>query len=89
MFLSCVNCQVVFIQFEPIFSTAVTEFDRQYLVNVAPNIYLTQVVIDELVNSADSGTQAQSGCGASVVHITSQSSTLPIEDHIVYRCCAD
>ena len=71
------------IQFEPIFSTAVTEFDRQYHVNVAPNIYLTQVVIDEFVNS---GTRAQTGCGASVVHITSQSSTLPIEDHIVYRC---
>ena len=62
-------------KFEPIAQTSLGEFDRQYGANVKPNIYLTQVVAKALL---------ERGLPGAVVHISSQSSTLPLAEHLVY-----
>lgn len=69
-----VNCAGV-AKFEAIFDTTPSEFSRQYDVNVKPVIFLTQIVTKEL---------ARLGLGGAVVHISSQSATLPVLDHVVY-----
>ena len=55
--------------------TSVGQFDRQYAVNVKPAVFLTQIVANDLVAR---------GLGGSVVIVSSQSSTLALEDHLVY-----
>ncbi|KAH8048333.1 L-xylulose reductase [Aureococcus anophagefferens] len=62
-------------KFEPVLDTSPAEFDRQYGVNVKPAIFVTQIVAGDLVAKGLSG---------SVVHVSSQSSTLALEDHLVY-----
>jgi len=69
-----VNCAGV-LKFEPIFSTSPSEFDRQYAVNVKAPMFLTQVIAQRC---------NELGLPGSVVHISSQSSTLPLKDHLVY-----
>lgn len=75
-FVGLVNCAGI-AKFETVFETTVSEFDRQYGVNVKPCIYLTQVVAERLVKHDPPLT-------GSVVHISSQSSTLAIKEHLVY-----
>ena len=61
--------------FEDVFETSPSQFDRQYGVNVKPNIFITQTIAKDLKARRLSG---------SVVHVSSQSSTLALRDHLVY-----
>jgi L-xylulose reductase len=71
-----VNCAGV-AKFQPVFETDPSEFDRQYGVNVKPCIFLTQVVAERLVKH-------DPPLRGSIVHISSQSSTLALGGHLVY-----
>ena len=62
-------------KFEAYFETSASEFARQYSANLLPNIYLTQVVAQDLARRKMPG---------SIVHVSSQSSTLALSDHLVY-----
>jgi L-xylulose reductase len=62
-------------KFEPYFETSEAEYDRQYAINVKPGIFITQAVTKAL---------KEKGLKGSVVHVTSQSSTLALKDHLVY-----
>ena len=61
--------------FQPYFETSPAKFDLQYGINVKPIVYLTQAIAFELKENKMPG---------SVVHISSQSSTIPLLDHLVY-----
>ena len=69
-----VNCAGV-AKFEPYLETQESEFLRQYSINLKPCIFLTQEIAKTLI---------ERGLPGSVVHISSQSSTLPILDHLIY-----
>lgn len=62
-------------KFEPYFETQEQEYERQYSINVKPGIFITQAVTKVL---------KEEGLQGSVVHVSSQSSTLALKDHIVY-----
>lgn len=69
-----VNCAGV-AKFQPFFETTPEAFDLQVGVNVKALFYLTQLITKSMVDSKMNG---------SVVHISSQSSTLPLADHLIY-----
>jgi NAD(P)-dependent dehydrogenase (short-subunit alcohol dehydrogenase family) len=69
-----VNCAGV-AKFEPFFDTTPKAFDLQMGINVKALFYLTQLVTQRMVEAKVAG---------SVVHISSQSSTLPLADHLIY-----
>ena len=69
-----VNCAGV-AKFQPFFETTPEAFDLQVGVNVKALFYLTQLVTKKMVDNNIQG---------SVVHISSQSSTLPLADHLIY-----
>lgn len=62
-------------KFEPFFSTSKEAFDLQYNVNVRAVAMLSMVVAQALKEAKKPG---------GIVHISSQSSTLPLDDHLVY-----
>ena len=68
-----VNCAGV-AKFEPFFDTTPKAFDLQMGINVKALFYLTQLITQRMVKAKIAG---------SVVHISSQSSTLPLADHLV------
>jgi NAD-dependent glycerol-3-phosphate dehydrogenase len=69
-----VNCAGI-AAFQPFFETDVASFDRTYAVNTRAVVFLTQIIAQQLVAVKLPG---------SVVHISSQSSTLALTEHIVY-----
>jgi len=69
-----VNCAGL-AKFEPYWETSPSEFDRQYTVNVKAPFFLTQIITQRC---------AAAGLPGSVVHLSSQSSTLALRDHLVY-----
>ena len=70
-----VNCAGV-AKFQPFFETTTAAFDLQVGVNVRALFYLTQLVTKAMVDHKVKG--------GAVVHISSQSSTLPLAEHLVY-----
>ena len=70
-----VNCAGI-AKFQPFFETTPEAFDLQVGVNVRALFYLTQLVTKAMVDHRVKG--------GAVVHISSQSSTLPLADHLVY-----
>ena len=70
-----VNCAGI-AKFQPFFETTPAAFDLQVGVNVRALFYLTQLVTKAMVDHKVKG--------GAVVHISSQSSTLPLADHLVY-----
>jgi L-xylulose reductase len=70
-----VNC-AGYACFQPFFETDIEEkFDRHYGINVKPAIYLTQAIAANLKSKNMAG---------SVVHISSQGSTIAMTEHLVY-----
>merc|ERR1712159_373333 len=61
--------------FQPFFETSTEKFDLQYNINVKPVFYLTQTIAAGLKDE---------GLPGSIVHISSQSATIPLDDHLVY-----